>query len=354
MRPSRRVHNSSGSHQPPLHAIWRIIDANGNRAVEGLRVLEDCARFLFADASLSERCKQTRHRLRALIPPKALIGRDTAGDVGCAISTVTEARRPDLATIICANARRAEEALRTIEEWAKLVGLDASEAEALRYASYDIERDCLTRLPAARLAREKLYVLVDVTLCEEPLRVAAAAVRGGAGIVQLRAKQLNPRAYLALARSMQEVVRAAGGLFIVNDHVAIAAALAADGIHVGQDDLPPATVRAVVGPLMAIGLSTHSPQQIAAARAEGADHIGVGPMFATDTKPQETVRGPALLAAVPADLPSYAIGGLDPARVAALRPRLPHGIAIAGAVCTAADPAACCAALRQILDNDAP
>ena len=336
--------------------VWRLLDANGNRAAEGLRVLEDIARFLLDDARLAQRGKDLRHAVRQAIPDRAVLARDTAGDVGTTITTRDEMVRARPVDLIRANAARATEALRAAEEATKLLGRAPAAAalESTRYATYQLESALLARFPAWLLHRIRLYALVDTSLTNEPVQVAAAVARGGAGVVQLRAKALGQRAYRELAAQVQDAVRAAGALFVVNDHVAIAAALGADGVHVGQDDLTVADVRAAVGPGCAVGLSCHTPEQVAEALTVGADYLGLGPMYATSTKPHEPCRGPQLLDAVRAtlDRPSYAIGGLDPVRLAELRPRLPHGAAIAGALCRAADPERAAAELMRLLEPD--
>ena len=333
--------------------IERLIDANGNRAAEGLRALEDVARFIFNDAGSSALAKDLRHRVRQAVPPGAVAWRDTAGDVGTTITASGEMERARLTDLIRANAARVQEALRAAEEGAKLVGQGSIAAllEAVRYDSYRLESALLSRLPAWHLLRVRLYALVDTSLTDQPERVAEAVARGGAGAVQLRAKALSPRAYLDLAQRVQAAARRGGALFIVNDHVAIARALGADGVHVGQDDLPVATVRAVVGPTCAIGLSAHTADQARQAQADAADYLGLGPMFATTTKPLEPERGPELLDAVRPflDRPSYAIGGLTPERIAALRPRQPNGVAVAGHLCRAADPERAAAELVDLV-----
>ncbi|MCK6491474.1 MAG: thiamine phosphate synthase [Planctomycetes bacterium] len=331
----------------------RLVDANGNRAAEGLRALEDVARFLLDHERLAREAKELRHAVRSALPAAAVGARDTAGDVGTAITAPGEMERARLGDLVRANAARAQEALRAAEEGCKLAGLAAAAAalEAARYRAYRLESALLARLPAARLAAVRLYVLVDTTLCADPAAVAAAAVRGGAGAVQLRAKGLGVRAYLELARRVGAAVQQAGGLFAVNDHADVARIVGADLLHLGQDDLPVAAARAVVGPLCALGVSAHTEAQARQALADGADYLGLGPMHATATKPHEPCRGPGLLDAVRGflDRPSYAIGGLDAARLRELRARLPHGAAVAGAVCRAADPAAAAAELAAIL-----
>lgn len=333
------------------HPVERLLDANANRAAEGLRVLEDVARFLLDNAAAAATAKDLRHAVRAAVPAGAVTWRDAGGDVGEAIKAGDEGSRPSPVAVVRANAARAQEALRALEEGLKLGGGGSWQAvEAARYRVYRLESDLLAGLPAWRLWQCRLYVLVDTTLCADPVAVAAAAVRGGAGVVQLRAKGLAQRAYRELAARVQEAVRASGGLFVVNDHVAIARAIDADGVHVGQDDLDPRDVRTVVGPRCAIGLSAHTPEQAAAGQLV-ADYLGLGPMHATTTKPHEPSRGPGLLDAVRdrLRLPSYAIGGLTAVNLRELRPRLPHGAAVAGAVCRAADPERAAAELLAIL-----
>ncbi len=317
----------------------RLCDANTNRAAEGLRVLEDIARFLLNNEELCARAKQIRHTVRSSVPASVLADRDTGGDVGTSVSTITEQQRPNLLALIQANAKRLQEALRVLEEYAKLQGKDqvARQLEAQRYASYTLERDLAACVPAHAFAQQKVYVLVDTSLTNDPLAVARSSVEAGAGLIQLRAKNLSLRDYHALAVQVQDVVRGAGGLFIVNDHVEIAVALQADGVHVGQDDMPASVVRQVVGPLMAIGVSIHTVEQLREAQKGPIDYVGLGPMYATTTKPHEPQRGPQLLDAVrdTVRVPSYAIGGLTESRIAELQPRLPHGVAIAGLACQA-------------------
>ena len=337
-------------------AILRLLDANGNRAAEGLRVLEDVARFVFDDARIAGLAKELRHTIRQSIPAQAVDARDTAGDVGTTLTAAGEMERARPLDLIRANAARVAEALRAAEEGAKLLA-DARLAgllEGLRYRLYQLESALLARFPAWQFLRVRLYALVDISLTSDPVGVAAAVARGGAGAVQLRAKNLTQRDYRELAVRVQEVCLAHHALFIVNDHVAIARAIQADGVHVGQDDLAVADVRSVVGPGCAIGLSCHTADQARVAMEVGADYLGLGPMFATPTKPHEPCRGPELLDAVRPflDRPSYAIGGFDAVRLRELRARLPHGAAVAGALCRAADPERAAAELLTILVPD--
>lgn len=339
----------------PHRPLLRALDADGNRAAEGLRTLEEVARFVLDDADAARALKELRHVVRAALPPAAVADRDATADVGIA-TQAGATLRAGLPALVRANAARAQEALRAAEEFCRVATLGAAAAacERARYETYRLELRLLSRLPAWRLWQVRLYALVDTSLTERPVEVAAAAARGGAGAVQLRAKGLGVRAYRELAARMADAVRGAGALFVVNDHAAVARLVGAEALHVGQDDLAVADARAVAGPLCAIGVSAHTPEQVAQAQADGADSLGLGPMHATATKAHEPERGPQLLDAVRASLrvPSYAIGGLDRERVRALLPRLPHGVAVAGAICRAADPERAAAEIRDLLETE--
>ena len=191
----------------------RILDANGNRAAEGLRVLEELARFLLEDEDSATRLKNLRHQLRSWMPAQALAHRDTAGDIGTAISSSDEYVRSQVTAVVRANAARVAEAFRTLEEWAKLGYGGAQLIEQCRYQLYDIERDLVAQLPVHRLWQEKVYALVDTGCTDDPLVCAQRLAEAGVGIIQLRAKELSERAYADLAEQVQAVVRAAGGLF---------------------------------------------------------------------------------------------------------------------------------------------
>lgn len=202
----------------------------------------------------------------------------------------------------------------------------------------------------APLLRSGLCVIVDPALCQgrDPLAVARAALDGGAGMLQLRVKALlSDRAHLALAEQMGRLARAAGAVFIVNDRPDIARAARADGVHVGQEDLPVPAVRRVVGRRALIGCSTHDVAEALAAQAARADYLGVGAMFPSGSKRDTRPAGPATLAAVRAAvaLPLVAIGGITAANVGQVVAAGADAVAVIGAVVGAADPAAAARAL---------
>ena len=131
-----------------------------------------------------------------------------------------------------------------------------------------------------------LYTIAD-TLGRSELSFVAIAEKlcaGGAKILQLRAKDVPSRDFLVIAQEVRKICRRSGCLFIVNDRADIALAVDADGVHVGQEDLPLTAARKVLGPHRIIGVSTHDPQQAQTAERDGADYIGFGPMYGTTTK----------------------------------------------------------------------
>ena len=166
-------------------------------------------------------------------------------------------------------------------------------------------------------------------------------LRGGCRLVQLREKELPPVDVYPLARQLRSRCREAGCLFIVNDRVDLALAVDADGVHVGQDDLPAAAARRLLRPGMILGISTHDLAQARAARDDGADYVAVGSMFPTGSKPGFQLVGPELLRAARPEIaaPLVAIGGITPDNVDQVVRAGADAVAVISAVCAAPDPA---------------
>lgn len=179
------------------------------------------------------------------------------------------------------------------------------------------------------------------------------AVEEGIPAVQLRYKGCYEREHLTLAHTLRRITAGTGTLFIVNDRPDIALISQADGVHLGQDDLPAAEVRQLIGPIMLLGLSTHNLEQVAAANAAPVDYIGFGPVFATNSKerPDPAIGADLLKAALAISRhPVVAIGGLDLERIRQLQP-CPHNVAVIRAVNDSPDPlAAMCAINAACLD----
>jgi thiamine-phosphate pyrophosphorylase len=168
-----------------------------------------------------------------------------------------------------------------------------------------------------RLAAASLYLVCPATPTEGLPELLRGAVAGGTQIVQLREKDLSDGELTAVANAARALCERIGALLIVNDRPHVAVELGADGVHVGQDDMPVAQVRELIGPEMLLGLSTHSPEQIDAVDPELVDYIGVGPIHETPTKPGRPAVGLELVryAAANAPVPFFAIGGLNASNV---------------------------------------
>lgn len=277
-----------------MNPIHRILDANLNRAGEAIRTAEEYARFVLDSSLLSARLKKCRHALMlAAAGYEKATGadlrssRDTPGDVGTGVKTPSEASRIDAAAAAKAAFRRGEEALRVLSEYAKVDNAAAAaEFERIRYELYAVEPLALAESSRReKLAKARLYVLITGSLCStDPLAAASEAVAGGADVIQMREKDLEDLEFLQLAERMREICRGAGALFIVNDRPHIAQLVDADGVHGGQGDLPAHLIRRFVGYTGLVGRSTSGPEFAEAALAEGADYIGVGPVYETNTK----------------------------------------------------------------------
>ncbi|HEV2968709.1 MAG TPA: thiamine phosphate synthase [Pirellulales bacterium] len=339
-------------------SLLRILDAAANRAGEGLRVIEDYVRFVLDDRNLTVVAKQLRHALAAAIgripATERHAARDTLADVGADVGTASETNRSDLAHVVAASFQRLEQALRSLEEYAKLIdpGI-AGQFESLRYETYTLERAVnMTAESVRRLADARLYVVIDGrgSLGEFGM-LAESLVAAGVDILQLRDKRLADRDLLERARRLREITAGSNVLSIINDRPDIAVLARAHGVHVGQDELSVKEARSIVGPRLLVGVSTHSLEQARRAVLDGANYIGVGPTFPSDTKCFEHFTGLELLRDVAAEvcLPAFAIGGIGLKNVSDVLATGIGRVAISGAVLASTDPANAARQLRELL-----
>jgi thiamine-phosphate pyrophosphorylase len=336
----------------------RILDACANRAREGLRVVEDYCRFVLEDKFLSGQLKQLRHDLAAVLhelqPDTLLAARDTAGDVGTGIATASEQQRLSLRDVARANWKRLQEALRSLEEFGKLrEGNLGKTLEQLRYRSYTLEQAILLgSFPRERLADAVLYVLLSSASCAGSLEwTIAEAAAGGAQIIQLREKGLTDRELLSAAKQARQWTRRAGVLFIVNDRPDIARAVEADGVHLGQDDLPVHEARRILGPNALIGVSTHTLDEVRQAVLDGASYLGVGPTFSSKTKEFASLAGLDFVrqAAAETTLPLFVLGGVNASNIGEAFAAGAKRVAVSHAIAQAEDPRVIALQLRHAL-----
>ena len=336
--------------------IMRVLDAAANRAVEGLRVAEDYVRFVLDDRHLTDEWKRLRHDLASVLSRlssnRRCAARDTQNDVGTKLTLPTERTRGDFVEVVEANIARLKQSLRCLEEYAKLLDADlAGEFETLRYRTYTLERVLnAVRQGCKRLNRVRLMVLIDGGRDQNEFEcLVESLVAAGAGAIQLRDKSLGDRELLDRAKIVRALALKGDSLVVVNDRPDLAALADADGVHIGQDDLSVKDTRKIVGPDMLIGVSTHSIQQARQAVMDGANYLGVGPTFASQTKHFNEFPGHPLLCEVAAQitLPCFAIGGISPENVPKVLAAGLSRVAVSGAITAAADPAE---ATRLLLD----
>ena len=342
---------------------FRILDAAANRAREGLRVVEDYVRFTLDDRHLTELLKNWRHRLADVLSAvdaySLVSSRDTRADVGTTVKTRREGIRRTLQDVVIANFKRVQEAARTLEEYGKILSSELGRRfEELRYELYTIEKAvAVTHALRDRLAGRDLYVLVASDLCPHGSGpVIRAALAAGAGVIQVREKKTSDRELTTYGKLVREWTAQAGALFIMNDRPDLALLTDADGVHVGQDELTVREARRIVGPSRLVGVSTHTLEQARQAVLDGADYIGVGPVFPSTTKKFSHLAGLDFVREVAAEskLPAYAIGGINLENIDQVLAAGARRVAVSSAVCGSEDPGGAAQCLCEKLVNAPP
>lgn len=351
---------------PPLNDLHRIIDANTNRASEGMRVLEDIARFSLDNEDLSRRLKVLRHQLRTAldqlqIPQSTLLhARDTSNDVGTTITISTEADRSNgVVDLITAASKRSQEAVRVLEESAKVLGYSGGLFESIRYALYDLQRD-LTVLISKPTPLWTVCVLLTKSLClhRTPEQIMRDIARSGAQCVQIREKKLDADAFYQHALHMSRLARELDLTIIINDRTDIALAVDADGVHLGQNDLPIHAARDLLGPSKLIGRSCATTAQLHEAFDQGADYCGLGPIYPSTTKSKPSLSGLDTLSQAMGEpqlksKPMLAISGINQSNITPIASIGFPGVAVSSAVCSAIDPYENCKAIVESMRSPA-
>lgn len=283
----------------------QVLDANINRASEGLRVIEEYVRFVAKKKDFTDQLAALRQQLNRLLPQStALLAiRNTQQDMR---ATDIPAKRRDLATLLTANFKRVEESLRVLEEYS-----GKTEFNRIRYTVYELEKDiCLTlcKMPIKR----GCYLISD-----DPERLIEG-LDWGVSFIQLRCKQDSKEQIFNKAARIKPVAKEHHIPFIINDYLDIALALDLSGVHTGQDDIPIAEQRKLLGPHKLLGRTAHSLEQGLAAEKAGADYVSCGPIWPTPSKPGRDGIGFDYLAAAKTELtvPYVAIGGINRDNVA--------------------------------------
>lgn len=343
-------------------SVYRIIDANFNRSREALRVIEEYCRFVLNSSLFTGRAKQLRHELCGIMakfdPCLLIASRDTLGDVGVGKKVDGQLIRSDLASCFTAGCKRLTEALRVLAEVVTTIDSEKAQAiEKLRYEAYTLEKDVVLFSDGAlRFKKVRLYIVISSESADEVVRISRACVDGGADCIQLRAKGIDDDKLFALGCDFVKACEGSDVITIINDRVDMALACGADGVHLGQNDLPVAQARRLSPRPLIIGKSTHSVSQLRNACCEDLNYVGLGPVFPTPTKPDvkavtmDYVRDSVGVLADTA-VRGVAIGGLDIANVEDVLRAGADSIAVCSAVTHASDPQGACKSLKERIDT---
>lgn len=346
--------------------VFRILDANLDRAREGLRIIEEWCRFGLNDQGKTSQLKHLRQSIAQWHTPTIRAARDTPGDLGTTLTHPNEATRTNLANVLQINLARTQEALRVLEEYGKLHSPEmAAACKQMRYQLYTLDTQIMEPLLQTttaedeqarfhKLKQARTYLVTSPV--PDILGTVESALKGGIAIVQYREKTANDETRLHIAQQMQALCHRYGALFIVNDRIDIAAAADADGVHLGQQDLPMEIARKILGSGKIVGRSTTNPQELQRALDEQADYIGVGPVHKTPTKPGKAAAGNEYVryAAEHATMPFFAIGGLNADNLAPTLSAGAKGVAVVRALMEATDPAEIARSLVKQTGQDAP
>ena len=304
--------------------IAQIIDANLDRAREGLRVLEDWARFALGRKDLVKTLKNFRQTLGKHHHKIYKESRNFTKDECAGLSHPEQFKRTDSNSIISSNAARVQEALRVIEEFTRDHNQDLSNISSeLRYKIYNLEivlleaqsNDSLLKI----LIENNLYCIThDIENLFEKIK---DILEGGVKIIQLRCKEGKDSDNLKFAIKIRKLCNKFGAIFLINDRVDIALACQADGVHLGQNDMDIKSARSILGFSKIIGISASNELDIKKAIQDGCDYLGIGPVFASTNKKDKIPLGIDTLKSLTKDIsiPWFAIGGIKQENISELR-----------------------------------
>ena len=345
--------------------IWRTLDASANRSAEAVRVLEDILRFCLNDAFLSQEAKAIRHELAVIFAQEDFQARiqlrDVLRDVGASSTASKSPPRTELRHVFAANAARASQSIRSLEECSRVVMPRATTGfEQLRYRIYTLEKAAMTIIRSQKMFADiRLCVLLDVDQTQAEFKtLVGQLLDAGVRMIQLRDKKastalLCERADVILQQVRQHAEMKTGKrcLVLINDRADVAVAVNADGVHLGETDLPVNLARKVCGHEFIIGRTAHSIDEARQAVREGVDYLGVGPCYPSTTKQFEYFASDAFLRDVSKEiqLPIFGIGGIASDNIDRLIHLGVTRVAIASSITGAADPGEECRLIRSLL-----
>ncbi len=339
---------------PSDNRIAQLIDANLDRAREGLRVLEDWCRFGLKREDFSISIKDWRQQLGAYHHSIYRNARLTSSDPAMGVSHPLQKKRSTPEQIVIANSSRVQEALRVIEEFTRITDPNLSQiATNIRYKTYEIE----IKIIKSKKGNYRREILEASSIClitsntESLQEIVLQALKTGIRIVQYREKALIDSKRIDQAKALASLCREHNSLFIVNDRIDISLAVNADGVHLGQEDMPTEIARKLLGPEKIIGRSTHCLKDIKKAEHEGCDYIGIGPVFASKTKKDLKPLGIDYLrkGLMATNLPAFAIGGINISNINQIHQMNKIKIAVANAIMNSNSPTLAIKSLSEYL-----
>jgi thiamine-phosphate pyrophosphorylase len=343
--------------------VYRILDANFNRAREAFRMIEEYCRFVLNNGQLSGTAKQLRHELSqtmAKIDANLLLScRDSQEDVGKEIRAQAQMKRGSLDDCLTAATKRISEALRMLAEVGQILDMEFyNRFEKLRFDAYTLQKDIsLVQFGVYHFQHVGLYVLITVEgnfEKEKPFDLVKACIDGGADCLQLRCKGISDKEILTLSQLFAETCRKNSVLSIINDRADIAVICGADGVHLGQDDISVSDVRRLQQKPLIVGRSTHNPRQLTDAINEKSDYAALGPVFATATKAYEPPTGlnyvkQGLEILKDSSVRHVAIGGINLENIEQVLALGIKAVAVSAAICQAQYPAKMCEQFKKII-----
>ncbi len=323
--------------------VAQLIDANLDRAREGLRVIEDWCRLTLRQKDLVVTLKGWRQQLGSLHHEIYKQARCIENDEGLGITHPAQSARNCPEDVIAANSARAQEALRVIEEFSRQCDPELSEtAGTIRYGLYELETTVLNA--SLRFKRRKKLLSTKLCLLTDPktniYKTIEIALKKGVSMIQYRNKDGSDMERFSEAKKISNLCKSYESLFIVNDRIDLALAVDADGVHLGQGDLPTEIARQLIGSQKLIGRSTHCLKQLEQAESEGCDYLGVGPVHLSKNKPQEQPRGLSYVSEVSkaTKLPWFAIGGINTSNLNEVLSAGAERVAVLSAIMNSSNP----------------
>ncbi len=335
--------NSIDSNELDNSKKYQVIDANLDRAREGLRVIEDWCRYYMTNKDLIVILKNWRHKLGELHLNKFKLARCTFSDQGLGLKHPSQNNRNTSEELISSNCSRVQEALRVLEEFSRISEPSIAEtATEIRYGLYELE----IKIVKHSLHQSRIQILNSCNLClitntqERLIETVTKSLQAGVKMVQYRCKDKTDYEKYKEAKEICSICKKYNSLFIVNDRLDLAIAVDSDGIHLGQEDMPVSIARKIIGDEMLIGKSTHSKKEIQSLQKENIDYLGVGPITYTEKKSKLQPLGINYLNNISKInmLPWFAIGGINLSNLKEIKAAGVQKIAVIGAIMDSKDP----------------